>query len=141
MTDKNLKTILTLFMDQVWNSGDTDQIADFVAPQYEIRSDPGDPWDGQVLDHNTFKERVSYSRDAFPDLHFEIQEMIAEDEKVVASWIMSGTHAGDLPQLPATDRPFSISGMTIYYFEGNILTGHWQTFDQLVFLSQIGYLG
>jgi len=141
VTDKNLKTILTLFMDQVWNKGDTDQVADFVAPQYEIRSDPGDPWEGQVLDHNTFKERVSYSRNAFPDLHFEIQEMIAEDEKVVASWIMSGTHEGDLPQLPATGRQFSISGMTIYYFEANKVTGHWQAFDQLGFLSQIGYLG
>jgi steroid delta-isomerase-like uncharacterized protein len=85
------------------------------------------------------KERVRYSRDAFPELHFEIQEMIEEKGKVAVSWIMSGTHKGDLPQLPATGKSFSISGMMLYYFEESKLCGHTQAFDRLGFLPQMKF--
>ncbi len=139
--NSSLKRILSAFMDQVWNKGDFGRIEAYVAPCYEIRHDPGDPWDGQRLNNDAFVERVLYSRNAFPDLNFAIQEMIEEDGRVAASWIMSGTHEGDLPQLPASGQPFSISGMTIYYFEGNKLIGHSQAFDRLGFLSQIGHMG
>ncbi|MFN2118172.1 MAG: ester cyclase [Candidatus Promineifilaceae bacterium] len=139
MTNSQLKQTLSQFMDQVWNQGNYDQIPKFVAPQYEIKNDPGDQWNGQVIDHETFKVRVAYSRNAFPDLNFAIEEMVAEDNCVAASWIMSGTHEGDLPQLPATGRRFSITGITIYYFEDGKVSGHWQAFDQLGFLSQIQF--
>lgn len=115
MTSQNLKQVLSAFMERIWNNGDSSQIEDYVASRYEIKNDPGDPWDGQVLNIDALKQRVLYSRNAFPDLRFEIQEMIAENEKVVASWIMSGTQSGNLPELPASGKPFSISGMTIYY--------------------------
>ena len=140
MTLSTLKSTLSTFIDRVWNKVDFSNLDVFVAPHYEIRNDPGDPWDGQTLDHGTFKERVAYSRNAFPDLHFAIQEMIEEDGKVVASWIMSGTHRGDLPDLPATGRAFSISGMTIYTFEVGKVSGHTQAFDRLGFLFQIGFM-
>lgn len=141
MTNENLKPILSTFMEQVWNNGNFSQIEDFVATRYEIKNDPGDPWDGQTLTIPAFKERVLYTRNAFPDLHFEIQEMIEENGKVVASWIMSGTQKGDLPQLPATGKPFSISGMTIYYFDGGKLCGHTLAYDRLGFLAQMGFFG
>ena len=139
MASHNLKSILGTFMDRIWNNGDFSQIEKLIAPKYEIKNDPGDPWDGQILTIPTFQERVLYSRNAFPDLHFEIQEMVEENDKVVASWIMSGTQEGDLPQLPATGKSFSISGMTIYYFEEDKLCGHTQAFDRLGFLFQMSF--
>ena len=139
MTHKNLKTTLRTFIEEVWNNGNFTQLENFVAAKYELKRDPGDPWDGQTLTIPTFKERVLYSRNAFPDLHFEIQDMIEENEKVGLSWIMSGTHQGDLPQLPATGKAFSISGITIYYFEEGKLCGHRQAFDQLGVLSQVKF--
>lgn len=135
------KAILSSFIQQLWNQGDFAQIEQLVAPAYTIAEDRGDPWEGQTLDRDTFKQRVLYSRNAFPDLRFDIQDLIAEDEKVVAKWMMSGTHLGDLPQLPATGVPFSIAGMTIYHFANNQLCGHIQVFDQMAFLMQIGFFG
>lgn len=140
MTSENLKSILRAFMEQVWNNGNLSRIEDYVAPMYKIKHDPGDPWDGQILNIDIFKERVLYSRNAMPDLKFEIQEMIGENEKVAVSWIMSGTHKGDLPQLSASGKPFLISGITLYDFEEGKVCGHWQAFDRLGFLAQIGYL-
>lgn len=141
MLTNNSETTLTTFMDQVWNKGDFSRLSDFIAPQYEIKHDPGDPWDGHSLDNDTFKQRVLFSRNAFPDLNFSIKDMIEEGDKVIAYWVMTGTHQGDLPQLPATGKSFSITGMTIYYFDNEKICGHTQAFDRLGFLSQMGYLG
>ncbi len=138
---QTLQTTLTTFMEEIWNRGDFSQLAAFVAPRYVIKHDPGDPWEGQTLNLETFKTRVLYSRNAFPDLNFAIQEMVAEDDKVVAFWIMSGTHLGDLPNLPATGCSFSVSGITIYYFDENKVCGHTQAYDRLGFLGQVGFMG
>lgn len=128
-------------MEEVWNHGDFGRLDTFVAAAYEIRNDPGDPWEGQVIDRDTFKQRVLYSRNAFPDLRFDIQEMVEEAQTVVVSWTMSGTHLGDLPDLPATGKSFSVTGITVYYFEAGKVCGHWQAYDRLGFLAQVGYLG
>lgn len=141
MSAHQLKTTLQTFMDEIWNQGKFDQLAQLVAPAYTVRHDPRDPWEGQTLDHAQFVQRVMYSRNAFPDLHFAIEEMVAEDNRVVSAWTMSGTHLGDLPNLPATGRPFAIPGMTIYDFEAGKVCGHRQSFDQFGFVAQMGILG
>ena len=135
----DLKTVLGTFMEELWNSGNFEKSGDLVAESYEIKHDPGDPWEGQTLDINGFNKRIMYSRNAFPDLRFDIQEMVSEGNKVAASWIMSGTHQGDLPDLPATGRSFAISGMTIYDFKDGKVCAHYQAFDRLGFLGQMGF--
>jgi hypothetical protein len=69
------KQLMNLFMLQVWNEGNFSRLPDMVAPDYSVSQDDYDPWSGQVIDHETFKQRVLYSRNAFPDLNFDIQEM------------------------------------------------------------------
>ena len=135
------KETLSLFMEQIWNSGEFGAIEQLVAPAYTVIEDRGDPWEGQTLEHDAFTQRVLYSRNAFPDLRFDIEHMVEEEARVAAKWTMSGTHLGDLPQLPATGNSFSIAGMTIYHFDGGRVSGHIQVFDQLAFLMQIGAFG
>lgn len=141
MSNTQQKQILERFIEEVWNKGKFSHLDQFITSKYSVTHDPYDPWGGQTIDRDVFKERVLYSRDAFPDLNFEIQDMISEDGKVAVCWIMSGTHQGDLPQIPATGRKFAISGMTFYWFDGDKLEGHSQNFDQLGFLTQIGAFG
>jgi len=134
----DIKNKLSMLLEQVWNKGNLDLVDELIAPQYTIHHDPGDPWDGQSLDHAAFKERVLYSRNAFPDLHFAVQEYVPAEEMVAVSWYLSGTHEGNLTEIPATGKKINLSGITIYYFSNGRITGHWQVIDQLTFLSQIG---
>ena len=112
MNKTTRKQLMNLFIQQVWNEGNFSRLSDMVAPDYSVSQDDYDPWSGQVIDYETFKQRVLYSRNAFPDLNFDIQEMAEGGDSVAIRWIMSGTHTGDLPVLPATGRKFSIPGMT-----------------------------
>ena len=132
----NLKTL----MSEVWNKGSYSNLSSILTEQYEVISDPGDPWNGQKLSRPEFERRVDYTRNAFPDIHFDVQEYISGGNVIAIRWLMSGTHKGDLDQLPATNKRFAIEGMTFYYFEGERICGHRQAFDRLGFLAQIGVL-
>ena len=66
---------------------------------------------------------VDFMRKSFSDIHWEIVDMAAEEDKVAVSWICSGTHDGDFMGLPATGKKFEFSCMNFYYFneEGKII--------------------
>ena len=66
---------------------------------------------------------VEFMRKSFSDIHWEIVDMAAEEDKVAVSWTCSGTHDGDFLGLPATGKKFEFSCMNFYYFndEGKII--------------------
>lgn len=134
---ENNKAILREFMEEVWNKGNLEAAGKFISPPYVIHHDPGDQWEGQSLDLPTFKKRVLYSRQTFPDLHFAIQEIVGEGDRVAISWYLEGTHRGDIPGLPATGKKVKVPGLTIYSFSNGKITGHWQVIDRLGFMQQV----
>ena len=85
---------------RIWNQGDYSMIGRLVAPRYVIHSDPGDPWEGRILDRSAYEERVRYSRNAFPDLAFTILDLLATEDRVAARWRADGTQRGDLANFP-----------------------------------------
>ncbi len=135
---KTNKELLLQFIDEIWNQGDFAHLDTFLDQIYTIHSDPGDPWEFQTLDLETFKERVNHSRAVFPDLHFTVNETIAEGDKVAISWQFEGTHKGSMPSLPATGKLVKVLGLTIYYFADGKITGHLQVVDRLGFFKQLG---
>jgi steroid delta-isomerase-like uncharacterized protein len=136
----NARTLAS-FMESVWNQGDAAAVSQFLADQYVIHSDPGDPWDGATLSHDGFRQRLLASRAPFPDLRFDITETVAEGDRVVIAWRMLGTHAGALGPYPPTGRRIDVRGMTIYYFRDGRITGHRQVVDRLAVGRQLGLGG
>lgn len=132
------KEILLQFIEEIWNRSNFDQLERFIDSSYTIYSDPGDPWEFQTLDLTTFKERVNSSRTIFPDLHFIVNEAIAEGDQVAISWKFQGTHKGNTLPLQATEKQVTVSGFTIYYFTQSKINGHRQIVDRLGFLEQLG---
>ncbi len=131
------KQILTDFIREVWDEGKIDRSDQYIAAKYTIHHDPGDPWDGQTLDLEGYKNRVRLSRAPFPDQAFAIQEIFADGGAVAIAWLWTGTHAGDMPGFPASGKQIKMSGATVYYFEGDRLTGHWQITDRLGVYQQL----
>ncbi len=136
MSDHLCKT-LQRFLETVWNEGNIDAAPEFIADSYAIRHDPGDPWDGKVLDVEGFKNRLRISRTPFPDQRFDVEEMIPGDHRVAVSWRWRGIHIGDIPGLPATGETISMSGLTIYFFVNDKISGHWQVADRLGVMQQL----
>jgi steroid delta-isomerase-like uncharacterized protein len=123
--------------DAVWSGGDLSGVERLVAPRDVIHSDPGDPWEGQALDHAAYRERLLYSRRAFPDLVFTMHDVVAEEGRVAVRWSAEGTHQGDLAGLPATGRRLRFAGQTIYDISDGLVAGHWQVIDRLGLFRQV----
>lgn len=115
----------------MWNAGNVDASDKYIAPKYTIHHDPGDPWDKQELDLRGYKERLRISRAPFSDQRFSIQDLAAEGNTAVMTWLWTGTHQGDIPGFPATGNNIGMSGATVYYLDSGRLTGHWQITDRL----------
>lgn len=76
-------------------------------------------------------------RAILPDQRFTIDELIAERGKVAVTWFWKGMHKGDILGFRASGKAITTSGMTVYYFDGSRLTGHWQLADRLGVYQQL----
>ena len=130
---------LSEFIEQVWNKKDFDSIEKYVDSNYTIYLDTADPWEGKTLNHKEFKERLNYTFNSFPDIHFSIQETISDENYIAISWIMTGTNLGKLGEIPATGKAIRTSGITIYYFKQGKISGHSQVFDRMTVFQQLGF--
>jgi steroid delta-isomerase-like uncharacterized protein len=83
---------------------------------------------------------VTMLRAAFPDLHLEIQEVIAEDDKVVVRTTMRGTHAGPYLGIPPTGRQFEQQQIHIFRFKNGKTVEHRAVRDDLGMLQQLGVI-
>jgi steroid delta-isomerase-like uncharacterized protein len=130
--------LLADFMSTVWSSGVVDAVDRFLADEYRIESDPGDPWEGATLSREAFKQRLVASRAPFPDLRFDITDTIADGDRVAIAWRMIGTQLGPLGPYPSTGRGIDVRGMTVYYFREGRICGHRQVVDRLAVAHQLG---
>ena len=68
---------------------------------------------------------------AFPDQHYELQEMVAEGDSLVVRWRMTGTHLGELAgptmTIPPTGKRLDIWGMSMYRIEDGMAREIWRT--------------
>ena len=84
------------------------------------------------------KAFLSMMRGAFSDYRFDIEDLVAEGDKVVARVAVSGTHRGEMLGLAPTGRRVRTSGIEAEHLAGGKLAEHWATFDALGMLRQIG---
>ena len=78
---------------------------------------------------------------AFPDLHLDIEQILAAgDSHVLIRWRSRGTHLGPLGDIPATGRKVSNHGCTVMEVEELEGGSTWVYFDNAHLLRQIGVL-
>ena len=75
-----------------------------------------------------------------PDWHTEINELIAEGDKVVARISMTGTHTGDFWGIPATGKRVEFTGIYIVRIVEGKIVEHWGEEDGVSLLQQLGVL-
>ena len=87
-----------------------------------------------------YKQFLSMYMTAFPDLHFTIEDMIAEGDTVVARFTTRGTHQGNLMGIPPTGKQVSGTGMFIDRIVNGKGVEQWFHTDDLGLLQQLGVI-
>ena len=77
---------------------------------------------------------------AFPDFKVQNNMRFVAGNWAGMEWIISGTHEGDLPGMPATHKRFSIRGASILEFETDMIKRCSDYWDLATFLKQVGIM-
>ena len=77
-------------------------------------------------------------RTAFPDLHFTIEELVAEGNIVAGRLTMRGTHEGPLMGMPPTGRSVRQDHTHFVRFRDGKAVEHWGMRDELGMMQQPG---
>jgi steroid delta-isomerase-like uncharacterized protein len=86
---------------RLWKTGDSDSFVKLIADDFVSESDTlPTPLRGRDGARQSMQMYIK----AFPDLRFDIEQMIASGEYVVTRWHATGTHKGELMGIPATGR-------------------------------------
>lgn len=79
---------------------------------------------------------------AVPDFRYGLTSRFATSQWAAIEWVMSGTHQGDFPGIPATGKPFSsVRGSTILELEAGKIRRESDYWDAATFMKQVGVLG
>ncbi len=76
-----------------------------------------------------FRKLIASLRGAFPDLHFTLEDELAEGNKVATRWVMRGTQGA---------RKVDVSGMDIFLIENGKIREIWVNMDSLAQAQQMG---
>jgi len=84
------------------------------------------------------KQSTSEFFNAFPDLHFTIDDMVAEGDKATTRWTCTGTQKGEFMGRPPTKKKVTIWGISIDRFAGGKAVEEWVRHDTLGLMQQLG---
>jgi len=134
LINKN-KILITRYFEEVWNQGKLDVLDEIIDANY-INHSPGvpNPERGPV----GLKPIIAGIRKAFPDLRFEIKNMIVTDEQVAIHCVMHGTHIGDFFGIAPTGKVVKVNQMQIERIVNGKIVEHWRQSDDLGMLQQLG---
>ena len=69
--------------------------------------------------------------EAFPDWRWDIEEMLAVDDKVITRYVARGTHRGEYMGAAPTGKEVAFTGINISRLEGGKIVESWGNSDQL----------
>lgn len=117
------KTIVQRLVREVLNGGRLEVIDELYTPELASAA----------------RRWIAPFRASFPDVHMEIVELIAEDDKVVGRFTCSATHSGAWRGYPATGRRFEdIDEVSIFRFRDSRIAAVWSLEDTLTRMEQLG---
>jgi steroid delta-isomerase-like uncharacterized protein len=129
------KAIVRRLYEEVWNERKLDVVDELISPSHALH-------DANVSGSRTgpeaYKQQFDRFTRAFPDLHFAIEDIVCERDKVVVSWMISGTHKGEYEGIPATDKKIAVQGITINHIGNGKILDTYVSWDALGLMRQLG---
>lgn len=123
--------------EEVFNQGNLALVDELVAPDFLNHEVP--PGMNNRGPDST-RQVVTMLRTAFPDLHFTIEDLVAEGDTVASRVTMSGTHLGPFQGIPPTGRSFQQAHMHFVRFRDGKAIEHRAVRDDLGMMRQLGVI-
>jgi steroid delta-isomerase-like uncharacterized protein len=134
MSEQN-KYLVRRAVEEIWNQQKYALLDEMVATDFVIH---GGASSADIHGAEGARQFFTMLHRAFPDIHFTIDEQVAEGDRVVTHWTARGTHEGDFRGLPATGNRFKITAIDIDRIVDGKVVECWTNMDELGLLQQLG---
>ena len=136
-TPQELKRLARRALEEIYAQGNLELADELIDPDFQDH-EPAHPErpDGP----EGVKQTVKSIHSTFRDLRFEVEEEIAEGDKVVQLVVMSGRHAGPLMGREPTGKKFAVRHIYIWRIADDKIVDHWGSRDDLGLLTQLELL-
>jgi predicted ester cyclase len=119
VSESNKATARAVF--EIWGTGELDRLDDLVAADV-VHHDPYDPNGDQGLEG--MKATIAANRERFSELRLDVQDQIAEGDRVATRWTCTMVQA-------RTGKRATIAGITIDRFDEGKIVEAWRSMDAL----------
>lgn len=128
------KALVRQNFEVIWSQCDLKAADALIAPDYvgHIATLPD-----AVRGIEAFKQVITLYHFSSPNIRFDIQDQIAEGNKVATRWIAHGTHQGEFMGVAASGQRLSVSGMSLHRIENGRIQESWDDWDALSMLQSI----
>ena len=133
MTQEKNKTLIRSYVE-TWNRGDLQALCEYWSPDMRHYTRT------QSHGFDEVKNIVGSFMNAFPDLKFRIDDIVAEGDRVVTRMTARATNTGSYMGLPPTGKEINCAVMGIARLDDGKIVEHWGVTDELAMMSQIGVL-
>ena len=137
MGSEDNKRLVRRALAEIYAKCDLDLADELIHPDF-VDHEPAHPERGSGPEG--VKQTVRSLRSAFGELRFEVEDEIAEGDKVVQVVTMSGRHTGPLMGREPTDKAFTVRHVYIWRIADGKILEHWGSRDDLGLLRQLGLL-
>lgn len=134
MSEQN-KVVMRRIYEEFWNQGNFAALDELVSPDYVLHFEtpPGFP-DGR----EGMQRTIESFRAGFPNIHVQIEDQLAEGDKVLTRITIRGTHQGPFMNIPPTNKDVTFTAMVLTRFEnGRNIEGRGEI-DRLGLMQQLG---
>lgn len=131
------KQIVVDFIDALFTKGDLSAVDRYLGPGF-VNHDP--PFPGAPAGPEGMRQAAAMFRAALPDWRSDIDQLIAQGDRVVEVFTARGTHRGELMGAPPTGQEIVLRGVNIFRLAGGQIVERWGRLDELGLLRQLGLL-
>jgi steroid delta-isomerase-like uncharacterized protein len=128
------KAIVRRYLEQVLNERRHDLVEEFLAENIELHGS------GLAPGLEVVKQWYTMFAAAFPDGHYAIEDLVSEEDRVVARITFNGTQQGEMQGIPATGKNVSVPGITIFRLDNGKIAEGWLVNYRLGLMQQLGVI-
>ena len=124
MTTNDNKALVRRFIREIFEQGRVESVDELCAEDFI-----GHTW-GE-MGRDGLRKTTARVAEALADVHFTIEDEIAEDDRVAVRVTASARQVGKVGGQPASGRSYTIGEIHIFRFRDGKVTEHWHQYDQL----------
>src|SRR6266700_842437 len=134
MSTEQNKMIVRRIFDEIFNTGDAAAADHLVAP--DLVEHAAVPL--CATGPETIKQVAAWCQITLPDVHFCIDDMVAEGDRVMVRLTLTGTNQGELQWRPPTGKRIAQPQLHVFRLFDGKMVDNWEVRDDLGMMQQLG---